>query len=225
MTLIDRFREHFVAGVVLVAPLAVTAFVLGVVADWSLVVVDPLVRETGLVAYTGNVELAARALALALIAAALTALGWLARRRAGRRAFGRVGRLVHFVPLANTVYRSVRQVATALVEQNTRYESVVLVEYPREGVYVLGLVTSEAPRAAAAVADEPVYSVYLPNSPNPTGGRLLLVPESQVHETEMSVRQGLRTILTTGVSADDGAGDRRDPAESPADESPLRARV
>lgn len=222
VSLTDRLKDSFVAGLVLVAPLAVTVFVLTLLADWSLAVVDPVVRETGLVAYTGNVELAAQATALAVMVAALTALGWVAQRRVGQRAFGRVGRIVNLVPLANTVYRSVRQVATAVVEGNTRYESVVLVEYPREGVYVLGLVTSDAPRAAGAVADEPVYSVYLPNSPNPTGGRLLLVPESELHETDMSVRQGLRTILTTGVAADDRAVGAE---EAASEESPRRVRV
>lgn len=222
MGLTKRLKEQFVAGLILVTPLVVTAYVLKTLVGWSIQLLDPVVRETGLLGYTGNVELAAQVVAAAAILAGLTLLGALAQRRVGERTFGSVGRVVNFVPLVNTIYGSVRQVATAMVEQNTRYDRVVLVEYPREGVYVLGLVTSEGPTAAEAVADEEVYSVYLPNSPNPTGGRLLLVPESQVHETDISVRQGLRMILTTGVAAE---GDDARVATTESERAPPKVRA
>lgn len=169
---------------------------------WAVQLLDPIVRETQLLQYTGNVELAAQAVAGAAIVAGIVVLGYLADKQVGRQTFGSVGRVVNFVPLVNTLYGSVRQVANALVEGNTRYRSVVLVEYPREGVFVLGFVTREGPPAVEDVTDGRVYSVYLPNSPNPTGGRLLLVPESQLHEIDMSVRRGLRMVLTTGVAVE-----------------------
>ncbi|WP_162224562.1 DUF502 domain-containing protein [Halorussus amylolyticus] len=217
MGLVRRLKQSFVAGLILVAPLVVTAYVLVLLVGWSAQLLDPLVREMQLLRYTDNVELAAQALAAGMLLTVITLLGALAQRQVGNRTFRSVGRVVNFVPLVNTVYGSVRQVATAMVEQNTRYERVVLVEYPRKGVYVIGLVTGDGPTAAETVADEDVYSVYLPNSPNPTGGRLLLVPESQVHETDMSVRRGLRMILTTGV-ATEGRSDRA--TESPPERPP-----
>lgn len=202
MTITQRLKEHFVAGLILVAPLVVTAYVLKLLVGWAVQVLDPVVRETRLLQYTANVEFAAQVAAAVLIVTAITLLGYLAEKQVGKHTFGNVGRVVNLIPLVNTIYASVRQVANALVEQNTRYESVVLVEYPREGVYTLGLVTGEGPTAAEAVTDDPVYSVYLPNSPNPTAGRLLLAPESEVHEIDVSVRRGLRMIMTTGVAAD-----------------------
>ena len=219
MTITQRLKEHFVAGLILVAPLVVTAYVLKLLVGWAVQVLDPVVRETRLLQYTANVEFAAQAVAAVLIVTAITLLGYLAEKQVGRHTFGNVGRVVNLVPLVNTIYASVRQVANALVEQNTRYESVVLVEYPREGVYTLGLVTGEGPTAAEAVTGDPVYSVYLPNSPNPTGGRLLLVPESEVHEIDVSVRRGLRMIMTTGVAAEGGE------QVAQADRAPARIRA
>jgi uncharacterized membrane protein len=94
----------------------------------------------------------------------------------------------------------VRQVANALTEQSSRYESVVAVEYPREGVYTLGFVTGDGPRQLESVAGGETDNVFLPNSPNPTGGRLLIVPAKQVHQVDVSVRRGIRLLMTTGIA-------------------------
>ncbi len=202
MNVTETVKSSFVAGLILLAPLIVTLYVLRFLVNWSLQFVGPLVRAAGLAQYTANVEIVAQALAVVLIAAAVVALGFLAQLSVGRHLFGNVGRLVNVVPLVSTIYGSVRQVADSLVERKTGYESVVLVEYPREGVYMIGLVTGEGPREAEAIAGGDVYNVFLPNSPNPTAGRLVLLPEEQVHETDMSVRRGMRLIVTTGMGED-----------------------
>lgn len=209
MALADRIRHAFVDGLLLVTPLVVTAFVLSVLAGWATTVLDPVVAWTGLAAYTANDRLVAQLLAAVCIVVGVTLLGWLAQRSLGRTAFGRVGRVVNIVPLVNTIYSSVRQVATALVERDTRFESVVLVEYPRDGLYSVGLVTGDSPsELTEGVSDEDrangtLHSVFLPNSPNPTGGRLVVVPEKQITEVDMSVRRGMRFIVTTGMGMDE----------------------
>jgi len=119
---------------------------------------------------------------------------------------------VNVIPLVSTIYSSVRQVADALVERRTAYDSVVLVEYPREGVFSIGLVTGESPTPVADFAGQDVYNVFLPNSPNPTGGRLVLLPEDQVHEIDMSVRRGMRLVVTTGMGENEPQPTVSDPA-------------
>lgn len=205
MRISDTFRRSFVSGVVLVAPLVVTIVVLRVLFSWLLVVANPVVAETRLAQYTGNIEVAAQVLAIVALVVLVTVLGYVAQRGFGQRLFGSVGRIIDFVPLVSVVYGSARQMANSLVNQSSGYESVVLVEYPRRGVYSIGFVTGEATVSAESITDERVYNVFLPNSPNPTGGRLLLVPESDLVETELSPRAGLRTIVTTGM------GERADP--------------
>lgn len=199
MALTDSFRQSFVAGLILLAPLVVTVYVLRVLALWSLTVVNPLVRGTRLTQYTANIELVAQVVAVVLIVTAVTLLGFAARWSVGRRLFGRVGRVVNIVPLVNVIYAGVRQVATALVERETAYDRAVLVEYPREDNYAVGFVTGESPTAVEAVTGEPALNVFLPNSPNPTGGRLVVLPVSQVHEIDLSVRRALRLVVTTGI--------------------------
>ena len=183
---------------VLVAPLVVTAFALRILFGWVSAAIDPIVTIVLLV----------------------TLLGYVARWSVSECVFGGIGRLVNFLPLVRTIYSSTRQVANTLIERSNRYESVVLVEY-REDYSEFGFVTGEAPDPIQATLDEPAYNVFVPNSPNPTSGRLLLIPESRVREVDISVRRGIRTLVTTGIAAEEGGLPRRDETgESDKDRAP-----
>lgn len=200
MDLRTELKSSFVAGLLLLAPLAVTVFVVVTVFGWATGILDPIVRQTRLANYTANVHLLAQLLAAVLLVAFVILVGFLADRSIGRRMFGGFDRLVGLLPLVNTVYSSVRQVGDALTRGESRYERVVFVEYPREGLYSIGFVTGDGPGAADEQAGQATYNVFLPNSPNPTAGRLVVVPESDVLETDMSVRRGLRLVVTTGIA-------------------------
>jgi uncharacterized membrane protein len=215
MDLTKVLRSSFVAGLALIAPLIVTIVALQFLLNWLTRLIDPVVQGTQLVRYTANIEVVAQLLAAALVLLFITLLGYLAQRSLGERLFGWLDRGVGLVPLVRVVYSSVRQVSNALMERSNRYESVVLVEYPREGVYVIGFVTGDGPEEVSAVAGEETYNVFLPNSPNPTGGRLLLVPGDQVHEVDISVRRGIRLLVTTGIAEREGdVADLREEVES-----------
>lgn len=192
-------KNSFVAGLLLITPLVVTVYVLRILVNWSFQFVNPVVQGTRLTQYTANIEAVAQLFAAVLIVGAITLLGYLAQKSVGQQLFGNIGRIMNVIPLVSTLYGSIRQVANSLVDRDTAYEGVVLVEYPREGIYSLGLVTGQSPPAIEAMSDQDVYNVFLPNSPNPTGGRLALLPEDQVHELEMSVRRGMRLVITSGM--------------------------
>lgn len=202
MTLIGRLKSSFVAGLILITPLVVTVYVLRILVNWSLQFINPIVQQTRLVQYTANIELAAQILAILTLLVGITILGALAQQRSGRHIFGNLGRIVTLIPLVNTIYASIRQVANSVVDRDTAYRSLVLVEYPRHDVYSIGLVTGVSPTSVEEFTGQKVYNVFLPNSPNPTGGRLVFLPESQIHEIDMSVRQGLRLTLTTGIGSE-----------------------
>ncbi|MEF8906135.1 MAG: DUF502 domain-containing protein [Haloarculaceae archaeon] len=200
-----ELRNSFVAGMILVAPLAVTAFVLQFAFTRLAGVLDPVVEGAGLAAFTANIRLLAQVLAALLIVVLVTLLGFLAQRSGGERAVDAFDRLVSLVPLVSVVYTGVRQVSDALTERDTRFQRVVLVEYPRLGVYSLGFVTGDGPDVADEVSGESTSTVIVPHSPNPTVGHLIVVPDSTLHETDISVRRAVRMLVTTGVaeSADD----------------------
>jgi uncharacterized membrane protein len=205
MNVVARLRSSFVAGIILVTPLAVTVFVLDFAFDRLTIVLNPIVRATGLAAYTGNIQAVAHLVAAVLLALALTLLGYVASAELGRRFFGGFERGLRLVPLVRTIYFGVRQVSESLTRQTEGFDRVVLVEYPREGLYSLGFVTNGAPAAAEGATETDLFTVFVPNSPNPTAGALVMVREDEVYELDMSVRQGLRLVVTTGLAVDDPA--------------------
>jgi uncharacterized membrane protein len=203
MALPGAIRNSFITGLVLLLPLLVTLYILRFIYNFLVQFVDPIVQETNLVQYTANVELIAQAVTIVLIIATITFIGFLAQRRSGQRLFGSAGRLVGLIPLVRTIYTSVRQMADSLGSSDSSFKQLVLVEYPRKGVYMIGLVTGESPQPVEDVAGEQARNVFVPSSPNPTNGRLLLVPENQIHDVDLTTRQGMRLLMTTGMTSQD----------------------
>jgi uncharacterized membrane protein len=199
MSLASELRDGFVTGLLLVAPLAVTLFVVQFVVRRLSGVLDPVVATLGL-GRVVNDTLAARGLALVVLLVGLTLLGLLASYGTGRRLVDAIDRAVSLVPLVSVVYTGVRQVSNALSEGDTRFRRVVIVEYPRLDVYSMGFVTADAPAAADEVAGEATSTVIVPHSPNPTAGHLIFVPDDRLHETDLSVSQAVRLLVTTGVA-------------------------
>jgi uncharacterized membrane protein len=134
-----------------------------------------------------------------------------AHKRLGAHVFDLVDRSLARVPVFSVVYTGVRQVSDALMNRQSRFERVAMVEYPREGIYSLGFVTAESPAPVQARTGDETFNVYFPHSPNPTQGHFRLVPGDEITELDMSVSAGLRLLVTTGITAEeDGMADLRD---------------
>ena len=102
--------------------------------------------------------------------------------------------------LAGSVYKTLKQLlATFLRDNSQRFRRVVLVEYPREGLYSVGFVTGEVGPSLQAELKEPLLSVFIPTAPNPTTGWYTLVPEASVKDLEITVEDAFRTIISAGI--------------------------
>ncbi|MFB6111908.1 MAG: DUF502 domain-containing protein [Halobacteriaceae archaeon] len=202
---IAAFKNSFIAGLFIAAPFVITVLALEILSGWLLRFVDPVVASAGLRSLTGNVTLLAQILAAAGIAIFIALLGALAQWSIGRRIFGTADRAVNLIPLAGGIYSAVKGMANSMAGGGGDYDRVVLVEYPADDVYSLGFVTSRTPDVAKPFTEGPAYNVYLPGSPNPTAGRVLLVPEDRLIDVGMTVREGLGLIVTTGATGEDAA--------------------
>lgn len=200
MRIKTSLKSHFFAGLILVAPLVVTLVILRFILGWVTGLLNPVIEGTRLATVTANNVLLAQVVAAALLVVLITFLGALAERSVGKRLFGRTGQLVTFLPVVRTIYGSIRQMTSSVVNRSTDYEAVVYVEYPREGLYQIGLKTGDSPAELEDVAGEPAHNVFVPGSPNPTQGGLILVPDSRVHESDLSVRAAIRLLMTTGMT-------------------------
>ena len=126
-------------------------------------------------------------------------MGLFARNYFGRRIIEWVDSGLLRVPLLNKVYGTMKQVNDAFsTGSRTSFRTVVLIEYPRTGVYSVGFITAEQHGELETKLNEKVVGVFVPTTPNPTGGFLLLVPEEEVIKLEMSVADGIKYIISLG---------------------------
>lgn len=127
-------------------------------------------------------------------------IGLMARNIVGRwlLEFGE-GTLLR-IPLAGSVYKTLKQLLETFLRDNSqRFRRVVLVEYPREGLYSVGFVTGEVGPSLQSELEERLLSVFIPTAPNPTTGWYTLVPESSVRDLDLSVEDAFKTIISAGI--------------------------
>lgn len=137
--------------------------------------------------------------ALAVAVFLIGLVGQLARNYIGKQLIKWFDTTLLRVPLLNKIYSATKQVNEAFSSSNKdAFRTVVLVEFPRPGVYSLGFITSEQHPEVLARADEKLICVFVPTTPNPTGGYLLLVPEDKVTKLNMSVGDGIKYIISLG---------------------------
>ncbi|MBI1819175.1 MAG: DUF502 domain-containing protein [Nitrospirae bacterium] len=104
------------------------------------------------------------------------------------------------VPVVRNVYSTVKAVVDTFSNQNKeKLSRVVLVEFPRKGCFTLGFVTGHPNEEISSIAGEPLINVYVPTTPNPTGGYMVLFPEREVKSLSMTVEEGMKMILSTGA--------------------------
>ena len=104
------------------------------------------------------------------------------------------------IPVAGAVYKTLKQLLETFLSNNSnRFRRVVLVEYPREGLYSVGFVTGDVGPSLQAELKEKLISVFIPTAPNPTTGWYTLVPESSVKDLDISVEDAFRTIISAGI--------------------------
>ena len=189
-----NLRNSFFAGLLVVVPVAASFLILIGLFTWVTDFMLPAsLREQ---MFTPLYRL----LALALFVAVTTGIGYVTRLVVGRRALSVTEKLIARVPVLNKTYGFLKEVShTMLAGQKTIFERVVLVEYPRPGVYAVGFVTSESEGEVQAKTKTRVISVFVPTTPNPTSGFLLMVPRDQVRDLEMSVAEGMKLVISGGA--------------------------
>ena len=132
----------------------------------------------------------------------LLAVGALASNFMGRKLVEWGDRLVSRIPVVRSIYSSVKQVSDTLFsESGNAFRTAVMVQWPREGVWTVAFVTGQPNGEVAALLRDDYVSVFVPTTPNPTGGYFVLVRKSECVELEMSVDAALKYIVSMGVVA------------------------
>jgi len=196
-----RWRADFFTGLAVALPLILTLAIV----QWLLTTVSDV---TGSVLFfipqeitrneAGRMHWYWSLAAIALTILLLALLGRFARYLIGRKIIAMVDTLMSRVPLLNKIYLTVKQVNEAFMSKRSSFKKVVLIEYPRPGCYSIAFLTSEEHPEASAKIGRKAVGVFLPTTPNPTSGYLLVLPAEDVIPLEMSVAEGIKLIISLG---------------------------
>ncbi|MEM9434147.1 MAG: DUF502 domain-containing protein [Pseudomonadota bacterium] len=198
--LFARLRGNFLAGLVVIAPIGLTIWLIWTVVGWIDGWVLPFVPFQYRPEQYIGINLRGVGVIFFLVFTML--VGWMAKGFLGR-SFLRWGEsLVDRMPVVRSIYNGLKQIAeTVFSQRDTSFDRACLIEYPRRGLWAIAFVSTSAKGeiAAGIPADEEKISVFLPTTPNPTSGFLLFVPRSDVVELEMSVEDAAKLVISAGL--------------------------
>ncbi len=197
-----NLKKFFIAGILTILPVAATIYVL----NWLFHIADGFSGD--LVALiTGN-----RIKGLGLLVTLLIVLivGFFTTNVLGRTLISWADRVINRMPVAGVVYRTVKQILDAFGGENKgSFKEVVLIEYPRKGIYALAFVTGASEGEIEAKTKQRLINLFVPTTPNPTSGFLLLLPEEDLTYLEMPVEDGIKMIISGGVLVPPPPGEKK----------------
>lgn len=192
-----HLRRYFIAGLLVWLPIGATILVVKVVLDLMdrlLLLLPPPYRPENLL----GVDIPGLGVIVALILVLVT--GVLVANLLGRRLVAFYESILTRIPLVRTVYGAVKSFAEVVFSDSGKsFKKVMLIQYPHPGIYALAFQTADNPPEPSDRLDRPLYSVFLPTTPNPTSGFILLVPQDEAIELDMSVEEALKMIISLGV--------------------------
>ncbi|MEP4292306.1 MAG: DUF502 domain-containing protein, partial [Rhizobiaceae bacterium] len=200
---IARLRNYFFTGLVICAPLAITVYLTWSLIEWVDGWVKPYLPDL----YNPDSYLPFTIPGFGVLVAVfiITTVGFLTANLIGRSIVGYGEHLLGRMPLVRNIYSALKQIfETVFREDSDSFQSVVLVEYPRKGIYALAFVATDTLGEVQSKLDDPAgktVSVFLPTTPNPTSGFLLFVPAEDVIALDMGVEEAAKLVISAGLVA------------------------
>jgi uncharacterized membrane protein len=214
--LFGGLRNSFLTGLVVIAPIGLTVWLIWTVTGWIDSWVLPLVpRRFDPEQYIG---INLRGVGVIFFLVFTIIVGWLAKGLIGRQLIRWGENIVDGVPVVRSVYNGLKQIAeTVFAQSETTFDKACLVEYPRRGIWAVAFISTSAKGEVSErvpVTDQ-IMSVFLPTTPNPTSGFLLFVPRSEIIELDMSVEDAAKLVISAGLVYPNAKDPTRPPRNMP----------
>lgn len=198
----SKLRTYIITGLLIWVPLGITIFVIKLLVnlmDQTIVLLPPAWRPEALFGFE------IPGLGIVISAMVIFITGFFLTNIAGRRIIGFWENLLDRIPLVRSIYSSVKQVThTILSSDNDTFNEVLLIEYPRKGVWTLCFKTSDSPKTFDEATGKDLVTVFVPTTPNPTSGFILFVPREDVKKMDLDVEDALKLVMSLGVVTPDG---------------------
>lgn len=205
-------KNDLIAGLLVVIPLATTIWLTITIATWVINFLTQIPKQIN--PFDGLDPILTNALNIGVgITVPLTfilVIGLMARNFVGRWLLDLGEQILQAIPLAGAIYKTLKQILeTLLRDSQSRFRRVVMVEYPRRGVWTLGFVTGAVSPQMQNQVPENLLSVFIPTTPNPTSGWYAMIPEDEVINVSMSIEDAFKVLISGGIVSPDAESERK----------------
>ncbi len=193
-----RLRGYFLTGIVVTAPISLTVYLTYIFLTFVDSKVVLLLPQEWYDALYGKTTFPGIGLIIAITCFII--IGWFATNFLGKLVIRISEYIVDRMPVIRTLYGAIKQVfETIMASQSTAFREVVMLEYPRKGVWSIGFVTGVSQGEVQEMTKQETVNVFVPTTPNPTSGYLLFVPKKELKYLDMSVEEGVKLVVSAGI--------------------------
>ena len=193
-SLLSRIRNNFIAGIVVLIPIGITLYLTLFFVRISGNIVPKEINPNNYLPF--NIPGVEILIALFLI----TFIGWISLSFIGKKFFEIFNNFLRKIPILRTIYSAIGQMTESFTNTDNNEKSVVLLEYPRKGIWVVGFATKENKGIIKENIKENLINVFVPTTPNPTSGFLLMVPKNDLIYLNVSFEQASKFIVSAGTT-------------------------
>jgi len=195
-TFLSRLRGWFLTGLLVTAPVLLTIYITWLFVD----IIDGWVKDILPPGFADTIYSNIPGIGIIIGGVAITIIGALAAGFFGRWLITFGEKLLHRMPVVGTIYGASKQILeTVMASQSDAFRDVVLVQYPRKDLWVIGFVTGTTKGEVQSAIEDETVNVFVPTTPNPTSGFLLFCPRNELRFLEMSVEDAVKLVVSGGI--------------------------
>ena len=193
-SIFSRIRNNFIAVVVALIPIWITLYLTLFIIKLSEKLIPKGINPNNYLPF----DIPGLEILIALIL--ITLVGWISLSFLGKKVFELFNNILKRIPILRTIYSAIGQMTESFTKNQKDQSSVVLLEYPRKGVWAVGFATNENKWVISTKVKEDLVNVFLPTTPNPTSGFLLMVPKKELIYLDVTFEQASKFIVSAGTS-------------------------
>ena len=190
----SRLRNYFIAGIVVLIPIGITVYLTFFIVSISSKILPKEINPNHYLPY--NIPGLEIIISLFLI----TVIGWLSLSFLGKKLLDLFNSILQRIPILRTIYSAIGQMTQTFTQNDTNKKNVVLIEYPRKGSWAVGFATKDNTGEIKSKTNKNLVNVFVPTTPNPTSGFLLMFPKEEVIYLDMSFEEASKFIVSAGTS-------------------------
>jgi len=193
-SILSKFRNYFITGIVVLIPIGITIYLTIFIISISSKVLPKEINPNHYLPY--NIP----GLEIVITIFLITFIGWLSLSFLGKKLLSAFNNLLKRIPILRTIYSAIGQMTETFTKNDSKKKNVVLVEYPRKGTWAVGFATKENTGEITNKTKTELINVFVPTTPNPTSGFLLMFPKNEVIYLDLTFEEASKFIVSAGTS-------------------------